>query len=327
MSDHSVKIVAVTLLPHGNADTLSVVMIGGYSCVVRTADWAGKSTAAYCVPDTLVPVGRAEFAFLEKNAYRAGHFADGFARIRAMKLRGVWSEGLLIPCEGAIGDDVTEKLGCRWWSPPETEESEGVEGYTGKTNAYDVENIKRCTQSMVNGETVVATEKLHGANGRWRYDANAGRFWCGSRVQWKKDAPGSLWWAALRQSPSLMQFLKLNPHLVVFGEAVGQVTGFKYNGIEAVGFDVFDTLANRWMDKLTALRILSMNGIATVPVIYHGPFSMDALLPLAEGKSVHAPSGARCREGLVISPVTEREDEHIGRVILKLVGRGFLEKD
>lgn len=334
MSDHSVKIVPVVLEKHPNADTLSVVTIGGFTCVVRTADWEGKPTGAYCAPDTLVPVARPEFAFLAPKAYGPGHFAEGFTRIRAMKLRGVWSEGLLLPYPGEVGADVTEALGCSWYNPPEDysgltggvdPDMESAAGYSGKLGKYDVENIKRYQHLLVPGEQVIATEKLHGANGRWRWDAEASRFWCGSRNNWKKEADHVLWWQALRNTPALGEFLKANPHLIVFGEAVGKVKGFPYHGVQAVAFDVFDTRNNSWWDKPT-ISYLGSSGVPTVPVLYQGPFDLTALTELAEGKSVYAPAGALCREGVVVSPMVEREDMHLGRVILKLVGRGFLEK-
>lgn len=38
------------------------------------------------------------------------------------------------------------------------------------------------------------------------------------------------------------------------------------------------------------------------------------------------PGGVPCREGVVVRPVKERHDPRIGRVVLKIVGNGYLEK-
>lgn len=72
--------VPVVLLPHGNADSLSVVQVWGYTCVVRTEDWRNIDRAAYIVPDTLVPTEREEFKFLAADAYK-----DGMYRVRAKR--------------------------------------------------------------------------------------------------------------------------------------------------------------------------------------------------------------------------------------------------
>lgn len=328
MSNHSVVIVPVVLEPHGNADSLSIVRVGGFVCVVRTADWVGVDRAAYCIPDTLVPVARPEFDFLAPRAYtEEGHPYRGYARIRAMRLRGVWSEGLLAKCSGAIGDDVTQALGTLWYEPIEAvstaADAAGVEGYQGPLGKYDVENGKRYPNLLVSGEPVIATEKLHGANGRWKWDGE--QFWCGSRTHWKKPGPNA-WWSALEGSPNLQVFLKTNPHFVVFGEALAtQGAAFNYGGGMAA-FDIYDTTVGAWMNKNDALEAFKEAGVLHVPVIYRGPYNMDVLLPLAEGKSVFSPTKALCREGIVVSPVVERTDILLGRVIVKIVGRGFLER-
>jgi len=56
MSDHRVEVVPIELLPHPNADTLSVVKVfSGYTCCVRTEDWSGRAIGAYIPPDSIVP--------------------------------------------------------------------------------------------------------------------------------------------------------------------------------------------------------------------------------------------------------------------------------
>lgn len=103
LSTSKVEVVELSSMRrHHNADTLSIIdVFGGYSCVVRTADWVGVETGAYVPPDSIVDVTRPEFAFLASGD-KTTH------RIKAKKLRGVVSFGLLMPAPpGAkIGDDV-----------------------------------------------------------------------------------------------------------------------------------------------------------------------------------------------------------------------------
>src|SRR3954468_7796695 len=103
-STHEVTIVPIILEKHPNADTLSFVNVfGGYTCVVRTQDWQDVKYGAYIPPDSLVDTSRSEFGFLATKAR-----ADGLHRVKAMKLRGIVSFGLMIPApEGAEpGQDV-----------------------------------------------------------------------------------------------------------------------------------------------------------------------------------------------------------------------------
>ena len=55
MSTFRCDVVPVTLEPHPNADSLSLVRVGGYTVCVRTADWEGVDRGVYIPPDSVVP--------------------------------------------------------------------------------------------------------------------------------------------------------------------------------------------------------------------------------------------------------------------------------
>ena len=66
--------------------------------------------------------------------------------------------------------------------------------------------------------------------------------------------------------------------------------------------------------------------IETVPILYEGPFDVDAIRKLADGPSTV--SGAKnMREGIVILPLKPRHVHGLGRLQLKIVSNAFLEKD
>ena len=122
-STHKVEIVPVVLLPHNNADSLSIVKVYGYQCVVRTEDWVGVDKAAYIQPDSVVPQ-RKEYEFLIPVSH-GGVWEPRYQRITARKLRGERSEGLLMPAPrgSKIGDNVAERMGItRYVSPAERRE-------------------------------------------------------------------------------------------------------------------------------------------------------------------------------------------------------------
>ena len=92
-----------------------------------------------------------------------------------------------------------------------------------------------------------------------------------------------------------------------------------------VGFDIWSWFS-RWFDA-AACRISYSNGnVPQVPILYMGGFGFDTVCKLAEGQSL-MPDADHLREGCVVKPRRERWDEHIGRVCLKAVGAGYLEKE
>lgn len=128
-STHRVDIIPVTLEKHPNADSLSIVRVEGYQVVCRTQDWEGVPLGAYVPPDSLVPLDNPRFEFL-KDPKKPD---QSVARVKAKRLRGEWSMGLLVPApEGyAEGDDVAALLGVTHYDPPEPSLKTGGEAEKG----------------------------------------------------------------------------------------------------------------------------------------------------------------------------------------------------
>ena len=192
MSTHSCDVVEVKLETHPNADTLSIVRVGGWQCLVRTDDWKDGDLAVYVPPDSIVPQGDPQFEFLGDHR-----------RVKAKKLRGVWSAGLLVPApEGAqVGEDLMEKLGIEHYEPPLPMSTGGdnVKPPAGVFPVYDVENFNRYPDVIQPGERVIITEKIHGANARYTWQDD--QMYVGSRKNWKKEDEKSIWWKAFQQNP------------------------------------------------------------------------------------------------------------------------------
>jgi len=155
---HTCDVVRIKLEPHPNADLLSIVRIGDFQCVVRTEDWQDGDLGIYIPPDSIVPETK-EFEFLGRHR-----------RIKARKLRGEWSVGLLIPApSGAeVGDDYMKKLGIVHYEPEIqgnfTTGGENVSPPPGFYPTYDILNFRKPTfaNRFIDGEEVVVTEKIHG---------------------------------------------------------------------------------------------------------------------------------------------------------------------
>lgn len=209
-STHRVEVVRVKKEPHPNADNLALVKVfdGGHTVVVNKNLWQDGDLGAYIVPDSIVPTHHEVFAFLKEKPLfdketnkvigKTVDYSLTHARIKVKRLRGVYSEGLLVPAPfGAKeGDDVASFLGVTRYEPPEPS-SHGKGIYLGgeaseaplifHPKKYDIESYNRYKFLFQEGEEVIITEKIHGCNARFVFWD--GKQYCGSRTEWKKEFP------------------------------------------------------------------------------------------------------------------------------------------
>lgn len=318
LSTHRVEVVPVRLEEHPNADSLSIVRVFGYTVCVRTADWVGVDLGAYVPPDSIVPDTEL-FSFLGEHR-----------RVKVKRLRGVVSQGLLVPApEGSsVGDDVAEVLGVTHYEPPEPLSTGGEDAKPprGFHPVYDVESFRRYGAMVFHpGEHVIVTEKIHGANARYCfYD---GKMNAGSRTRWKRYAKDNIWWKALGATPEIEAFCRDYPGVTVYGEVYGQVQDLRYGtGPGEVRLAVFDLLDERgnWFAPKPA-RMIGKRLPWVPSVAERVPFDRRTIEEMAEGPSL-VPGASHVREGVVVKPLVERWDDEVGRVCLKIVGNGYLER-
>lgn len=383
-STHKVEVIRLgEISKHPNADTLGTSTIfDGYPVVVKLDQWKTGDLAAYVPPDSVVDALRPEFAFLLDPR----HPERVSVRIRTKRLRGIYSMGLLIPApEGASeGDDVAERLGVTHYEPPMRSAKNGSRpgGHTDggveskpppfNPSGYDLESFRRYGRAFREGEPVIITEKLHGANARFTYQD--GTFYVGSRNRWlSREMPDELeylrrraeralpdgkwlasgipvegeteaetlrrllnarpqkpptWWQVVDRYLTIEAWCRDNPGCVLYGEVYGPVQDMTYGEREPAfaAFDVLETGPGgppKWWDAETFHAAMGDAEVPTVPVLYRGPFlGIDHVLELAEGQSTLAD---HVREGCVVRPERERF-EHAGRVHLKAVGNGYMER-
>ena len=208
---HEVKVIEVgDVLPHPNADTLGITVIDGYDVIVRTAEWRAGDRGVYIEPDYVVP-----------DAPWAAMLA-GRRRVRVKKLRGVYSQGLLLrladvglDADTPVGTDVMATLGIMRWEPPQ--ESMGAADaptpgcimprvrkpasvdpdevsappVASAAQAYDLESWRKYRRVLDADESVIVTEKIHGENARFVFDGET--MHAGSRTKWKRLDSNTSW--------------------------------------------------------------------------------------------------------------------------------------
>ena len=198
MSDFAVEVVRIVdpVEDHPNADRLSIIKIGGYVCISGKLD---DGSHRYKQGDLVayVPEGAILPDWLMKRDGYWDNVKDkpAFKRVKAKKLRGVFSQGLLVKINESFnthiaeysvdvengvyellltpissnetieGMDVSEILGITKYEPVVPATMMGQMGALyGVTKKYDFESIQKKMDLFVPGENVFVTEKLHGTN-------------------------------------------------------------------------------------------------------------------------------------------------------------------
>ena len=118
MENLATILVIDNIVPHGNADSLEIALIKNWSVIVKKGDFSIGEKICFIIPDSVLPmVEWAAFYNAKSN------------RVRSIRLRGVWSEGI---CEKLsklgldsnleVGTDVTKILNIFKYEPPAPKE-------------------------------------------------------------------------------------------------------------------------------------------------------------------------------------------------------------
>lgn len=330
MSTHSVEIIEIgEVRAHDNAERLEIVPVGGWQAVVKKGQFKPGDRAVYIEPDYTIPTARPEFAFLAREG-RERH------RLKAVRLRGVLSFGLLIPVPDdaahlATGEDVMATLGIERYMPPVKEAGGDELPEAMRPNIYtpvfDLETIQKFPDLIEEGEPVWVTEKIDGANAKYLF--HEGVFYMGSRTRWLLPEANHIWKKAADAAPAIRAWCEANPGQILFGEVFGRVQSLKYGRTDSVAFAAFAALKNdQWINMPELAHSLHKAGVDAAPALYSGPFDRELIARLAERDSEvkGAPEG-HMREGVVIVPKTERRSMEVGRVALKLISNRYWESE
>lgn len=354
MSDFTCPVIRVgTVTRHPNADSLSITEVDGQPVVFRTEDLASGDLAVYVPLEAIVhkdTEGGRLMSWLP--------FKNGEARIRAAKLRGVFSMGVLLkapelvlsadslvlePTPAEEGDEVSAWLGITKYEEPEPTATGVVRGPDGLVmSMYDLKAFRKYQRMYRPDEYVAITEKVHGANARFAHWG--GQMCVGSHRCWW-DRPGAegktnFWWEvatapiALANGKTLEEQLQhpdVKDKLGFYGEVYGRsISDLRYGMGANVGvamFDIIDLKTQKFLDYPDFLAVCAGLKLETTPCLYTGQFKDADVFALAEGPTEIGPEGQpapHMREGVVVRQLLEHPDEHIGRLCLKLHGQGFL---
>jgi RNA ligase (TIGR02306 family) len=336
---------------HPNADTLSITQVFGNHVIFRTCDFVqpdrSSFSAVYIPEEALLPEDP-RWAFLWANRAKEGKSIREIDRVvKALKLRGIFSCGLLIPVPDLIvlddlkyvpevGQDLASALGITKFEKPEQVGSGGDNAssppwfrkYTEIENARGVldPSSDQARHTLFEGYNVVITEKIHGAN--TRYTCYDGLFWVGSHAN-AKALDSVNWWTSAAKHQGIEEICRKNQGLLLFGEVCGPVQkGYSYGQKVPyfILFDIYDYIIEdpHWLSWDHVRRFGEEYGLPVVPELYRGPWvSLEHAARFADGPS-QFPGANHNREGCVVKADPEIYNPYIGRGVLKIVGEDYL---
>ena len=348
MANFSVPVIQINqIFGIEGADQIEVALVGDFRSVVRKGQFSVGDLGVYVPEGAILPD-----ELLEKIGLLGRLSGSGKNRVKAVRLRGVLSQGLLLstdllpPDMRTLETDCAQVLGITKWTPeiPQALRLAGnvcaFEDSRLKLH-YDLENIKKFPDVFTEGETVVMTEKLHGTqlccvvtHDRY-YVTSKGLMGRGTYLKIDDPKNADNFYIGIVHSHEIPvkvgQFFKLTPQndqvVHVFGEGLG-VQDLKYgvNTDRSVGnFRVFDVAVNgSFLDDRKLDIFCEVTGLRRVPTLYRGPFSKDILKAVTSGKEELTGQGLHIREGTVVKPTFERTHPKLGRVILKSVSEDYL---
>lgn len=364
------------VIHHPDADRLSIIRIGGYEAISQKNEdgshrFEAGELVVYVPEGAVVPehlLKQRGFWNQEKNVgMLAGSKGN---RVKAIRLRGVLSQGLVWKLERhgsthvldveekwkrvEAGENVAEWLGIVKYEEPIPASMSGKAFYCeDAVFHFDIENIQKFPDLLVEGEEVVATEKVHGTCFRVTYMPRATdkRLFAGKVAITSKGlgAKGlvfedneenrrtnlyvqtalevGLIEAIMRVGDERFPGQKVTVLAEIFGKGVQDLT----YGFERKVTRVFDVHSENhgyvpdfWNMKDEVIADL---GLERVPVLYRGPFNVEELVKVRDGKTTFN-SGFNVREGVVVTAAGPQEVREVGnyrlRPIVKTINPDYL---
>jgi len=164
--------------PIEGADKIELAVVGGWNCIIQKGQYGEGGLVVVATTDAVIPQELSD-AMNVTNYLRKG------GRVRTVKLRGVYSECLIIPfmyCKNAAkltntkwneGEDMMEMLGIFKYEPPavQVQLASGRKiRYSQNPNFgiyYKFPNLKNVKGMFSEDDLVEITRKIHGTNARY----------------------------------------------------------------------------------------------------------------------------------------------------------------
>lgn len=156
------------------ADNIELVVVNGWNCISKKGEYAIGDLAVIATTDAVIPLALSDEIGVTNYLRKGG-------RVRTIKLRGVYSECLIIPLHDAVdpklmsseGKDMMDELGITKYEPPVRQvQLAGGRKVKYKDNPnfhvyYKFPNFKNVPGIFTKDDIVEITRKIHGTNARY----------------------------------------------------------------------------------------------------------------------------------------------------------------
>jgi RNA ligase (TIGR02306 family) len=159
--------------PIDGADNIELVVVNGWNCISKKGEYAIGDLAVIATTDAVIPEAFSDSMGVTNYLRKGG-------RVRTIKLRGVYSECLIIPYTQWIlteelgeGKDMMRILGITKYEPPvrQVQLASGRKvKYKDNPNFhvyYKFPNLKNVPNMFTEDDAVEITCKIHGTNARY----------------------------------------------------------------------------------------------------------------------------------------------------------------
>lgn len=320
-----------SIKPHSNADKLEVVTALGWQVVTAKGLHKVGDRCVYIQPNSLIPD-----VWSEKWGVKAYLKGPEHNRVGQIRLRGEPSFGFIVGIpdgDWKDGDNLSDFFGIQKYEPPiKTTCGDAEKDHPLFPQYTHIENLRNFPDVFIPGEEIVATEKIHGTSSRSGSVEN--ELMAGSmelrrkRPENEENWKSNTYWFPL-SLPAIRNMIetegKLHKQFIVFGEVYGSniQKDYNYDTHGHVGFKVFDILIDgKYLSYDDATRICKEYGVEIVPLLYRGPFSLEAIKKIADGPTTLG--NGHIREGTVVRPIKERRHPQVGRLVMKYVGAEYI---
>lgn len=301
----------VSIQPHPNADRLELAQVLGWQCVVRKGEFSAGQEIVYVPIDTILP----------EAPWTA--FLAGKLRVKTIKLRGSYSQGLVFPLsilpEGVqgwhIGADVGGALGVRKYEKEVPAQLSGTmrgsfpSFIVSKTDEDNGLSNPALVAEVLSHECVV-TQKLDGSSCTIVVRDGKIEHVCSRNVDLVEDESNAFWKVAKKGTYGTFTG-------VLQGELMGP--GIQGNQLELAEPELF-LFQVRNADGVWQRPHDGFFGFPACPVVYTGRLTLAEVQDLADAQKL--PNGQPA-EGVVARP-THLPASGVGRPLgFKIINRGY----
>jgi RNA ligase (TIGR02306 family) len=327
--------------PIDGADNIECIIIDGWQCIAKKNEFEVGDLCVYCEVDSFLPI-KPEFEFLRKNCYKKlSDDTEGF-RLKTIRLKGTYSQGLVLPIsvlnknvnENNIGEDISSELNIIKYEPAIPAQLSGkVKGdfpsFLKKTEEMRIQNVEWILDEYKD-KPFYATEKLDGTSFTAYY--NNGEFGICSRNFDLFETEDNTYWRIARKLKLEEKLKEYGNNIALQGELLGegiQKNQYKLKGQTVYFFNIFNINTFKYFNyKMFSNRLFEM-GLNSVPVIspiegYFLPSKIEELLEYSQGKSQL--NTKQEREGIVLRPFDDIVNPKGDRLSFKVISNKYLLK-